>query len=65
MSDSQETENKKMKNILNFDIQSKVVEYQILSEQQNNRFFEFKNTLLGNYSSKLFLKNKIEPTKKI
>ena len=64
MSDSQETENKKMKNILNFDIQSKVVEYQILSEQQNNRFFEFKNTLLGNYSSKLFLKNKIEPTKK-
>ena len=54
MSDSQETENKKMKNILNFDIQSKVVEYQILSEQQNNRFFEFKNTLLGNYSSKLF-----------
>ena len=63
MSHSQTIEDKQIKNISNVDIQSKVVEYQILSNSSNS-FFEFKNAFIGNYSQELFPKNIIEQPQK-
>ena len=63
MSHSQTIEDKQIKNISNVDIQSKVVEYQILSNSSNS-FFELKNAFIGNYSQELFPKNIVEQPQK-
>ena len=63
MSHSQTIEDKQIKNVSNVGIQSKVVEYQILSNSSNS-FFEFKNAFVGNYSQEFFPKNIIEQPQK-
>ena len=63
MSHSQTIEDKQIKNISNVDIQSKVVEYQILSNSSNS-FFELKKAFIGNYSQELFPKNIVEQPQK-
>ena len=57
-------EEEKGKNIPFIDIQSKVVEYQILSEKPVLPLFEYKNNFIENNSPELFYQENIEKTKK-
>ena len=56
-------EEKKGKNIPFIDIQSKVVEYQILSEKPALSLFEYKNNFIENNLSALFYQDNIAKTK--
>ena len=62
MSVFQVSRNEKKESFIN--IQSKVVEYQVLSEKPLYPIFEFKNNFIENNAPELFSQNIIEQPKK-